>query len=75
MMRQKPKEGDCVKYQRANLEVRQEALRAGVRHWRIADELGISEMKLCRMLRHELPEAEKRRILEAIDRLKGGVGA
>ena len=64
-----------MKYQQANLEVRQEAQRAGVRHWRIADELGVSEMRLCRMLRHELPEAEKRRILEAIDRLKGGVGA
>ena len=50
-----------MKYQQANLEVRQEALRAGVRHWRIADELGISEMRLCRM--------------EAIDRLKDGVGA
>lgn len=64
-----------MKYRQANLEVRQEALRAGVRHWRIADELGISEMKFCRMLRHELPEAEKKRILRAIDRLKGGVDA
>ncbi len=64
-----------MKYRQANLEVRREALRAGVRHWRIADELGISEMKLCRMLRHELPEAEKKRILGAIDRLKGGVDA
>ncbi len=64
-----------MKYQQANLEIRQKAQRAGVRHWRIADELGVSEMRLCRMLRHELPEAEKRRILDAIDRLKGGVGA
>ena len=59
----------------ANMDIRKAAQEFGVRHWRIAEELGMHEGQFCRMLRHELPEAEKRRIMEAIDRLKGGVGA
>ena len=64
-----------MKERRANEAIREAARRAGVRHWRIADELGINEGMLCRMLRHELPENKKREILDIIQRLKGGASA
>lgn len=34
--------------------------------WKVADFMGISEATLTRMLRHELPEEEKQRILAII---------
>jgi lambda repressor-like predicted transcriptional regulator len=53
----------------ANADVKQEAKRAGITLWRIADELGICDMTLSRRLRHELPDAEKQKIREIIARL------
>lgn len=49
-----------------NPEIR-EALRAnGMKQWELAERLGISENTICRRLRRELPDEEKRKFLEAI---------
>lgn len=50
-----------------NESVREAARRKGLRHWQIAEALGISESVFSRRLRHELPEAEKQRICGIID--------
>lgn len=52
---------------KTNFQIRLAAREAGVHHWEIADALGISEGSFCRRLRHELPEAERARILELIN--------
>lgn len=51
---------------RKNQDIRDAATAAGVRLWRIADALGITDGTLSRRLRHELPQSEKERILEVI---------
>lgn len=52
-----------------NVEIRSAYMQAGIKQWQLAEALGISETCLSRKLRKELPPEEKRRILEAIDRL------
>lgn len=54
----------------ANLEIRQELLKADIRQWRLASELGVSESKLSKMLRCELTNSQKAEIKAAIDRLR-----
>ena len=53
-----------------NQEIRLMARGAGVPLWRIADALKVSEPTLTRLLRKELPETEKARIVEIIEQLK-----
>ena len=53
-----------------NVEVRAIAAQSGVRHWEIAEKLGISESNFCRKLRRELPDQDKERILCIIQELK-----
>ena len=57
-----------------NNEVRQRMKDAGVPQWLVAEALGKNEFSFSRELRHELPDEEKQRILDAIDRIaeKGG---
>lgn len=52
-----------------NLEIRKKLKEANIKQWELADKLIISEMSLVRKLRYELPEAERRIILKAIDEL------
>lgn len=66
----KPKGGDTL----ANLDVRGAAAGAGVRLWRVAAVLGISDSSLSRKLREELPAAEKEKILGIISDLAQGGG-
>ena len=47
---------------KANMEIRQEAAKAGVKLWWIADKLGIADTGLSKKLRHELPDEEKEKI-------------
>lgn len=54
----------------ANLELRQELLKADIRQWRLAEALGISESRLSKMLRYELEDAQKAEIKAVIDRLR-----
>lgn len=58
-----------MRQNKANPEIRKAAQEAGVYFWRIADELGISDARFSVRMRHELPEAEKLRVLAAIEKL------
>lgn len=54
----------------SNQEIREKAKESGVKHWQIAEALGIREDKLAKMLRHELKPETKDSILKAIENLK-----
>ena len=49
-----------------NLVIRQAAKTAKLPLWMVADAMGISEPSMTRLLRRELPETEKERILAVI---------
>lgn len=52
-----------------NEDIRQAAKAAQVKLWQIAEVVGLNDGNFSRKLRHELPDDEKQRILEIIDRL------
>ena len=52
-----------------NLDLRNSAKAAGIPLWRIADALGVSEPTMTRKLRRELPENEKKQLLDLIKQL------
>ena len=53
----------------ANADLRYAAKENGIRLWQVADVAGISETTMTRRLRRELPEAEKQKLLNIIERL------
>lgn len=55
----------------ANQDIRNEAKKAGVKFWQIADKLGISEPTITRLMRRELNVEKKEEILKIIAELKG----
>jgi predicted XRE-type DNA-binding protein len=52
-----------------NVEIRSAYMQAGIKQWKLAEALGISETHFSRKLRKELPQEEKEKILETIHRL------
>lgn len=52
-----------------NKDIRRTAAAAGVRLWQVAYELGIADCNFSRKLRRELPEEDKRKIMDIIERL------
>lgn len=52
-----------------NQEIKSKAKEKGVKLWEIADVYGINDGNFSRKLRHELPEAEKAKILALIDEI------
>lgn len=52
-----------------NVQIRSAAAASGIKLWQIADILRITDATFSRKLRKELPQEEKQRVLEAIDRL------
>lgn len=52
-----------------NTDIRQAAKAAGVRLYQIAAEIGLNDGNFSRRLRHELPDTEKQKIFEIINRL------
>lgn len=52
-----------------NIEVRAAWMRAGIKQWKVAEAMGISETHFSRKLRKELPQEEKEKILQIIDQL------
>lgn len=52
-----------------NMNLRRTAKAAKVPLWRIADAIGVSEPTMTRKLRHELPENEKKQLLDLIKQL------
>jgi hypothetical protein len=56
----------------ANAEIRMRLVATGVKHYEVADALGIADTSFSRKMRKELPEAMKSKILSIIDELSGG---
>ena len=54
----------------ANADIRKFAKDSGVYLWRVAEKYGITDTHFSRRLRHELPKAEKARIIRIIEELK-----
>ena len=54
---------------KANQKVREQAQKMGVKHWQIAEHLGISEPTIMRWLRVPLSEERERAIMAAIKEL------
>lgn len=52
-----------------NADVREHAKASGVYLYQIAATMGISEPTMTRKLRFELPKSEKKKFLEAIDKI------
>lgn len=58
-----------------NMELRTAAKTAGVKLWEVAEAIGISDGMFSRKLRRELPEAERKKLLNVIQHIakqKGG---
>lgn len=53
----------------ANQDIRQAIKKANLKHWEVAELIGLSETTLVRKLRKELPEEEKKNILKIISEL------
>lgn len=54
----------------ANYEIRNALNRKGLRQWELAELLGITEFTLSRKLRKELPDDEKKKILDIIEKAR-----
>lgn len=54
---------------KANQTIREAAKRKGVKHWRIAEYLGISEPTITRWLRTPLSPEREKAVMEAIKAL------
>ena len=54
---------------RANRELREKSKECGVKHWQIAEEIGVSEQTIMRWLRVPLRKDRESIILAAIEKL------
>lgn len=52
-----------------NIMVRESAKKHGVRLWQVAEALGVSDFTLSRRLRHELPEAERAKLIAIVEQI------
>lgn len=53
----------------ANMDIKAAAKSANVCLWQVAEEIGITDYKFSRRLRHELSETEKAKVLAAIEKI------
>lgn len=53
----------------SNVDIRNKIRERRLRHYEVAEKIGISETTLCVWLRHELTDERKKRVLEAIEQL------
>ena len=53
-----------------NEHVRQELRSNGIPLWRVADALHVHENTVIRMLRHELNDEQRQRVLNAIEKVR-----
>lgn len=51
----------------ANADIREAIRNAGVKHWQVAYALNVDESTLCRRLRRELSDDQKKAVFEAIE--------
>lgn len=56
-----------------NSDIRNEAKKAGVKLWQIAERLNITDSTFSRKMRRELTAAEKATIIAIIDEIRGGI--
>lgn len=63
----KKKRGDIVK--KANTELRAYAKAKKVPQWAIAEKMGITEIHLCRLLRHEFEPEKAAEFKKIVDKL------
>ena len=54
----------------ANIEIREKIKAAGLYMWQVADALGIQDSNFSRLLRKELSERDRARVLAAIEKAK-----
>lgn len=54
----------------ANAEIRELMRRKRIRHYEVAERLGISEYTFCKWLRRELTNEQKQRVLKAINQIE-----
>ena len=52
-----------------NIEIRILLDDSDIKHWQLAEELGVHEITVCRWLRYELTNDKKEKILKAIERI------
>lgn len=50
----------------ANAEIREILRKKRIRHYEVAEQLGVSEYTFCKWLRSELPPDKQKKVLEAI---------
>ncbi len=55
-----------------NLDIRNEITNRGLKYWKVAEGIGVSDSTFSRLLRHELPDEKKEEIRAAIRELKEG---
>lgn len=53
-----------------NLEIRQKIEQRRLKYWEVADAMGIHAGSLSRMLRKELSEEQKQKVMDAIESIK-----
>lgn len=58
----------------ANTDIRREIAEAGLKHWEVADAIGVNEATLCVWLRKPLIGERRSRVIDAIQRLKSERG-
>lgn len=54
----------------SNTEIRVAMVGAGLKHYQVAEAMGIADETFSRWLRHELPEDKQKQILAVIDQMK-----
>lgn len=55
----------------ANKEIRELMRDLHVKHWQVADVLGVHESTFCKNLRHEYTDAYKAKVIAAIKTVEG----
>ena len=59
-------------FEMENLNIRQKIKEAGLKQWEVAEAYGISEGNFSRLMRRELSPERRQRVLDVIERLRGG---
>ena len=59
-------------FEMENLNISQKIKEAGLKQWEVAEAYGISEGNFSRLMRRELSPERRQRVLDVIERLRGG---
>ena len=53
-----------------NIDIRVAITESGLKHYQIAEKMGITDTSFSRLMRHQLTGEKKQHVLEAIEQLK-----